>query len=475
MMKSSYVVLFTVLLVSQVFLMPVAFTEYTSFFKLQSPIVRAQNGNMEFGTNIQVTDGTSPYTNQVEPTMAILSDGRILVGWKEAETHNGAGRRVGFTSSTDGGMTYTPNSLMPRISSDNFQSDPWLVADANDNAYFVFIEYNDYYETNPPEGVGVAKTTDGGETWSAPVNAADTPYFDDKETACIDSEGNMYIVWGHVTYNSSYHIVDMEMRFTKSTDGGASFSPTTVPAEPWISYIHSTSNDSLYMTIVNGTTDIAQFNQIFFTRSDDRGVTWTPRVLVTPPYEQGNYIVVVDTDSQHNVYVAYMAGVIGDLEIYVTKSTDGGRTWDTPVQVNDDSTGMQRMVEMYITEDDTIHMAWLDARLDEWNIFYSYSTDGGATFSEDERISDVGFPLTFTRPGDYFSLRPAPNGDMCIVWTDGRNGADHDIYFARQGLFLIPSQPMFPLELVIPIAVIVVLVLGSIITFWFVRRRQDMN
>lgn len=35
--------------------------------------VLAQNGQSEFGMNIRVTDGSSPDTDQVEPTMAILS------------------------------------------------------------------------------------------------------------------------------------------------------------------------------------------------------------------------------------------------------------------------------------------------------------------------------------------------------------------------------------------------------------------
>ena len=48
---------------------------------------------------------------------------------------------------------------------------------------------------------------------------------------------------------------------------------------------------------------------------------------------------------------------------------------------------MQRMVEMHIDDNDTIHVAWLDARLGEWNIYYSYSTDGGAAFKPNVRIS----------------------------------------------------------------------------------------
>ncbi len=466
-MKVSSALLLIIFMLAQFFVLPLAVTSV-------SPGVLAQNGSMEFGTNIRVTDGFSPYSDQVEPTMTILSDGRILVGWKEADSHDGPGRRVGFAYSTDDGITYSPNILMTRLSSNNFQSDPWLVADGNDNVYFIWIEFNDIAQNYSPEGMGVAKTTDGGDTWETPVNAADTPEFDDKETACIDSQGNLYIIWDHFTLNESYHIQDVDLRLTNSTDGGATFSPTTIPAEPAIPYIHCSSNDTLFITYINGTTDEADDTQIFLTRSDDRGVTWTPSILVNPVYPLVDLITVVNTDSQQNVYVAYGAGSNNAPnygEIFVIKSTDGGQTWAAPVQVNDVSTGIQRMVEMYITDDDTIHIAWLDARFGEWNIFYSYSTDGASTFSTNERISEVGFSLTFSRPGDYFCMRPAPTGEMCIVWTDGRNGIDHDIYFARQGLFLAPVFPL-PLEIVILIIGIIGVGIIIVVIFYILKRRR---
>jgi hypothetical protein len=465
-MKVSNSFLLSLLLVSQFFIFPFALLGYPQG-------VLAQNGANEFGTNIRVTDGTSPYTDQVEPTMVILSDGRILVGWKEADSHNGPGRRVGFAYSTDGGISYTPNILMARMSTDNAQSDPWLVADADDSAYFVWIEFNDIAQNYPPEGIGVSKTTDGGVTWATPVNAADTPEFDDKETACIDSDGNLYIVWDHFTLDTSYNILDVDLRLSNSTDGGATFSPTTVPAEPAIPYIHCSSNDTLFITYINGTTDEAPNTQIFLTRSSDRGVTWSPSIIVNPAYDEIDLITVVNTDSSQNVYVAYAAGFSDNKEIYVITSTDGGNTWNTPQQVNDYNggiTGNQRMVEMYIDQDDTIHVAWLDTRRDQYDIYYSYSTDGGTTFSPDECITEIGFPLTFNRPGDYFTMRTAPNGDMCIVWTDGRNGVDHDIYFARQGLFLTPALHIPP-EWIILSAIVIVIVI--VIVFVLVRRRQS--
>jgi hypothetical protein len=429
--------------------------------------VQAQSSD-RFGTNLLVTGDASPYSNQVEPTMTILDDGRILVGWKEADSHNGAGRRVGFSYSTDGGRTFSYNSLMNRIAGSNYQSDPWLISDSNNNAYFVWIEFNDIYLNYEPEGIGVAKTTDGGLTWDDPVNAADTPYFDDKETACIDSNGNIYIVWDQLEQDSSYETVYWDLRFTKSTDGGTTFTPTQLmKLQPFIAYIHCSPNDTLYISSVNssGPGEDDPIDQIHFTRSSDLGTTWSNPVLVPIFQSTADIITVIDTDSDETVYIAYSAGTAENKNIYLISSDDGGNTWNPSVRVNDpvDSSNYLRMVEMYIGINDTIHIAWLDTRLGEYNIYYSYSTDGGLTFSPDERISEVGFSFNFERPGDYFCMRQDPvTGDMCIVWTDARNGINNDIYFARQGLnILIP--PKWPIIVTVASLIVAVIITLSII------------
>jgi hypothetical protein len=394
---------------------------------------RVDVDDIRFGQNVRIIDHSTPYAWQVEPTLAVLSDGRILVGFKEAESHSGPGFRVGFSYSTDNGKTWSPNILMDPTTPGNLQSDPWLVTDADDNAYFVFLDWN--AETS---GIGVAKTTDGGATWLPTVQASDTTGgFDDKETACIDAEGNLYIVWDFYADAGP-----TDMRFTKSIDGGATFQATTPILTPYIPYITCLPNGTLFVTTdewqgLGGTPS----QDIWISRSNDGGVTWSPQINVTP-YEadEVGIIDVVDTDSQNNIYVAYSAGTwdftgitlptANYTEIYVTKSTDGGSTWSSPVMINNVTNGVQRMVEMHIDETDTIHVAWLDGRDGEWNIYYSYSDDGGVSFHPNVRVTSEGTALEYWRPGDYFTLRSGPNG-VCIVWTDGR-GEDLDIYFAAQ-------------------------------------------
>ncbi len=378
--------------------------------------------DVRFGRNVNVIDGSSPYSQQVEPTMTILSTGRILVGWKEAPEYDGPGHRVGFAYSNDYGQTFSSNILVAPTELGRRQSDPWLVSDQQDNAYFVFLDF----ASDEDSGIGVAKTTDGGQTWQPTIDASDTPGFDDKETACVDPDGNLYIVWDE--YNSVNNL-----RFTKSTDGGQTFSPTSSPFQPYIPYIASSHNGTLYVA-TGGWFSLSgpPGDRVWITRSDDGGATWTPQVIATPLiYDETAIIHVVDTDNLGNVYVAYSAGTSIDKDIYVTKSTDGGFFWETPVRVNTVTTRMQRMVEMTIDEENNIHVAWLDAQHDEWNIYYSYSNDSAATFAPNIRVTSEGTSLFYWRPGDYFTMRTGPQGQAHIVWTDGR-GDNQDIFFAKQ-------------------------------------------
>ena len=308
------------------------------------------------------------------------------------------------------------------------QSDPWLVADSNDNAYFIFLQSDGGIHLNGD--IAASKTADGGTTWQPAVNTSDTPGFDDKETATIDSAGNLYIAWTAPA---------RETVFTKSVDGGQTFAPTKLlDSNIFHSYIHASPNDTLYHTSAYNSGVV--FNQIEFMKSVDQGDNWTTPIVVVPPTSaEVSRITVINTDSDENVYIVYAQGTADNKEIFVIKSIDAGATWGDPVQVNDVSTGDQRMPEMFIGQNDVIHVAWLDARVEgKQHYYYSYSIDGGDTFSESERVTDKGFDKSFVRPGDYFCMRQAPNGDMCMVWTDGRNGDNHDIYFARQGLITLP-------------------------------------
>src|SRR5207249_1787573 len=65
-----------------------------------------------FLPNVKVTDESSPYKYQVEPTMVINRSGTVFAGWKETDGPDAAGFRVGSSYSIDQGQTWAPNILM---------------------------------------------------------------------------------------------------------------------------------------------------------------------------------------------------------------------------------------------------------------------------------------------------------------------------------------------------------------------------
>jgi hypothetical protein len=74
-----------------------------------------------------------------------------------------------------------------------------------------------------------------------------------------------------------------------------------------------------------------------------------------------------------------------------------------------------------------VRIAWMDTRSAPlWNTFYRNSTNGGATWSAETRLSNYvpGFsyiePEGFKFPfGDYFSMNIDGRGDTQVVWGEG--------------------------------------------------------
>lgn len=114
-----------------------------------------------------------------------------------------------------------------------------------------------------------------------------------------------------------------------------------------------------------------------------------------------------------------------------SRSLDGGLTWSSPVKVNDDTSGRdQWMPALGVDGSDNLHLAWMDNRTGNYNVFYSTSKDG-RRWSKNLKVTDAETPGTMVRPGDYMGLTVDSLGTVFLAWTDGRSG-NYDIYFARK-------------------------------------------
>jgi hypothetical protein len=99
---------------------------------------------------------------------------------------------------------------------------------------------------------------------------------------------------------------------------------------------------------------------------------------------------------------------------------------------------------MSVAPNGRIDVVWLDTRNDpggyDSELYYSYSTDGGVTWSANEQMSEpfnphVGWPVQ-QKMGDYFDMVSDDEGAH-LAWAGTFNG-EQDVYYSH----ITPDEPM---------------------------------
>ncbi|HLW03200.1 MAG TPA: sialidase family protein [Ktedonobacterales bacterium] len=222
-------------------------------------------------------------------------------------------------------------------------------------------------------------------------------------------------------------------------------------------------------------TDPAHYRfKIGYYTSMDGGCTWTDGGIF-PGY--GAYTLTSDISfafGRHNdVYGAVLvdgSASNGQFSgVAVSRSTDGGRTFQAPVLLQADSTGATFSDKPWIGVDNTggpfsgsIYVVWnLDSnRMNSAPIYFSRSTDGGRTFSKGVEIDGVSPHCQFGNPEGNSGARTCdsalgatpvigPDGAISVVYAyldprladDGDNGQDQGSTQQPGGPAIAGSQP----------------------------------
>jgi hypothetical protein len=127
-------------------------------------------------------------------------------------------------------------------------------------------------------------------------------------------------------------------------------------------------------------------------------------------------------------------GGVYNRDIYFSRSTDGGDTWQRPdVRVNDGtSTGNQIRPDLvYDQSIGRLYAVWQDERNGNYDIYFAYSDDFGDTWIAHQKLNDdVG---TAAQLNPSIAVGPGalgPGDRVYVVWQDQRNGND-DVYLIR--------------------------------------------
>jgi hypothetical protein len=352
---------------------------------------------------------------RVDPT----NPNHLIGETKWFNSAEGYNHLTGFYESFDGGATWPVQGHVPGYEGWTDSTDPVGAFDPFGNFYSLALAYNFYYSKdgghqvdngsnqtnpgNPPEVVAMAVRPHGAThatDWITTHNG--TPDFvtavknantgdPDKQWITIDTNPSspcyrtVYAMWTIFVFSPSYVFVSTAKANADGTHGDWT-SPVTLPTvngKPWDSYLlpHVAPDGTVYTTVTNGPPKQGYSTaSVYSIASSDCGRTWSTPLPVAPGLNAPTYRNttfregIIDTFSVGNrlvgghypLYVAYEDGSTGGSNVYLTASFDGGASWSTPVQVNDnpateDTEALQPNLD--VAPDGTVSVAFYDRRL----------------------------------------------------------------------------------------------------------------
>jgi hypothetical protein len=340
---------------------------------------------------------------------------------KWAVNAEGYNHLLGFFESFDGGTTWPVQGHVPGYEGWTDNTDPVGAFDPWGNFYSLVLPYQFYYgnggvhkfdngsnQTNPtvpPEAIAVAVhphatlpgttpaaswiTTHGGHPDYLMTAKNANTNDPDKQWIAIDTNpasphyGRVYAMWTLFVFNPSviYESHADARPDGTHTDWSAPQVLPTVPGKRWDTYLlpHVAPDGTVWSTTTSNPAGkgfgVADINLIW---STDGGASWQGPLpvikdIAVPTYKNTTFREgIVNTfgvgpkkvSGRYPLYVSWEDGTTGLSNVYLTASNDGGRTWSTPIQVNDNAGATEALQpNLDVAPDGTVVDAFYDRRL----------------------------------------------------------------------------------------------------------------
>jgi FG-GAP-like repeat len=411
-----------------------------------SPAVTSQFGpytsyqvNVDANGNNIVGDAANEPSICVHPT----NGNKISIGWRQFDHVSSNFREAGFAYTNNGGKTWvSPGVLQQNV----FRSDPVLNSDSVGGFFYLSLLQNFFDD--------LWRSLNGGASWSmvAPADGGD------KEWLTVDNtnssgHGFQYQFWSTDGNNFGGR------QFSRSTNGGLTWmNPINIPNSPAWGTLDVDSSGNLFVGGVNLTT-----NQIWCVRSRNaKNGAVTPTFDQSTPVNLGGNIVASEpinpeglvgqvflavdrsgTSTNNNVYMLASVQPVGftnGSDVMFARSTDAGRTFSGLRRINDDPVNHAKwhwFGTLSVAPNGRIDAVWFDTRNGANNftsqLFYSYSIDGGISWSRNVAVSNsfnpfLGYPNQH-KIGDYITV-VSDNASANVAYAATFNG-EENIYYLR--------------------------------------------
>lgn len=414
--------------------------------------------------NVRVSDkiDDAPDQTQSETSMAVdpTNPLHVVAGYNDCRGFFIAARNgiSGWSYSANGGETWTPSQIgLPKFSASDFgtRGDPSLDVDADGNFYFASI----YQRAGDSRlQISVHKGRFSGDTfaWAAPTFVTASPVDADKEHIGVDKRPGSRNVY--VSY-TNFGVNPRRIEVVRSTDGGQTWGAPLVIASGEVqgSIPRVGPNGELYVLWSTW----PGLPRALKLRKTTAWPDFGPEIMVTTmtaarnaPFNSRNpQFPSMDIDRSNGphrgrLYVTWedsrLGGGPGIGTIFMTHSPDGSAgSWSAPVRLDDDAdppsvTQTDRWFSWVVVDPrGVVHVAWYDRRLrgsrqDLTDVFSTkFNVDKGR--SANIRLTNQSFSMNVPSRctpnfGDYNGAA-ASSARYYFLYGDGREG-NPDAYVA---------------------------------------------
>ena len=375
------------------------------------------------------------------------------------------GRQAMFFSSNGG--TSWGQTLLPLVTGDAFMSDPTVDWTSDGTAWSTTIGIDSAATILKMRSY---KSTDGGATWTFDATFSGSTTNNDKQMMWVDHSAtspfkdNIYVIW--------------------HPGLPAVVARRTGPAGSWQTPVQVSGAETTGTAIgddvkTNSFGDVFGFfpdtgsQRLNVVKSTNGGVSFGAPVRIGTSFGSFQFAVPADASRQVLIYItggAYRTSTVNNVfaawddlsgdsgctsgggpgtnaastcksRIWFSRSTDGGATWSAPVKINNQA-GLNDQLFPWLVVDETngkVSITYYDTVGDSTrkstNVYYQSSTDNGATWSAPFKVTTASTNET-TAGADSgnqygdYTGLSGINGTFFPSWTDRRSGASEEIWTA---------------------------------------------